>query len=46
MIMNSFGDREKLIETKQSVADLVTETDKAVEDLVQKKFLEAFPTHR
>ena len=43
--MASFGDRDKLIETKQSVVDLVTETDKAAEVMIQATFRKLFPTH-
>ncbi|GIX97505.1 hypothetical protein CDAR_517401, partial [Caerostris darwini] len=35
-------DKEKSIEIKTSNVDLVTETDKKVEDLLKKGFLESF----
>ncbi|GIY81533.1 inositol monophosphatase 1 [Caerostris darwini] len=38
-------DKEKSIEIKTSNVDLVTETDKKVEDLLKKGFLESFPDH-
>ncbi|XP_054723374.1 inositol monophosphatase 1-like [Uloborus diversus] len=37
--------KKKNIETKQSNVDLVTETDKQVEDLLKKGFKEHFPDH-
>ena len=38
--------QDKLIETKESIADLVTETDKKVEQMIIAKFKTHFPTHR
>ncbi|CAG5118675.1 unnamed protein product [Candidula unifasciata] len=38
--------KEKLVDTKQSQADLVTETDKAVEILVHQLITTKFPSHK
>ncbi|KAL5022276.1 hypothetical protein ScPMuIL_001431 [Solemya velum] len=38
--------KEKLIETKQSFADLVTQTDEAVENLIHSFFMDKFPEHK
>jgi len=37
---------EKRIEIKESIADLVTETDKKVEQMIISKFKSHFPDHR
>ncbi|CAD5110822.1 DgyrCDS186 [Dimorphilus gyrociliatus] len=37
--------QDKLVEQKSSIGDLVTETDKKVEDMVVRKLLEIFPSH-
>ena len=38
--------KEKTIDTKTCGTDLVTETDKYVEELIIGTLLEKFPTHR
>ncbi|XP_060553321.1 inositol monophosphatase 1-like [Ruditapes philippinarum] len=38
--------RNKKIEVKENFADLVTETDKAVEDLIMSKLGQKFPSHK
>lgn len=38
--------KEKAIDTKTCGTDLVTETDKYVEELIIGTLLEKFPTHR
>lgn len=38
--------RNKNIEMKENFADLVTETDKAVENLIMSNLRQKFPTHK
>ena len=38
--------RDKDVQTKESTADLVTETDKKVEELIISELKQRFPTHR
>ena len=45
MIREAFK-QEKRIQIKSSIADLVTETDKKVEQLIISAVKEQFPTHR
>lgn len=45
MVLEAFH-KEKAIDTKTCGTDLVTETDKYVEDLIIGTLQEKFPTHR
>ena len=38
--------KEKSIETKESIVDLVTETDKEVEELIMSTLRRHFPAHK
>ncbi|KAK3792124.1 hypothetical protein RRG08_055387 [Elysia crispata] len=45
-IIRDAFDKEKEVDTKQSAADLVTESDQAVEKMVNSRILGKFPNHR
>ncbi|RUS86899.1 hypothetical protein EGW08_005304 [Elysia chlorotica] len=45
-IIRDAFDKEKEVDTKLSAADLVTESDQAVEKIVNTRIMEKFPTHR
>lgn len=45
-IVREAFDKEKTVDTKECVTDLVTETDQEVEKVIISFFKETFPTHR
>ncbi|PHJ18824.1 inositol monophosphatase 1, partial [Cystoisospora suis] len=46
MVRSHFFEREKIVDTKDSPADLVTEIDKEVENKLKERISAAFPEHR
>ncbi|KAL3314658.1 Inositol monophosphatase 2 [Cichlidogyrus casuarinus] len=45
MLINFYNNSEKTIETKETFADIVTESDKAIENFIIKKITSKFPDH-